>query len=128
MNKCKWCNTKITAEREFVKKTSKLKLYCNSSCKAKYRHKHLTPEEIKKKRKRDQDYRDNLSEKKKKERREYDKVYDKKRWKNTLANPIKHKAKKVNDKEWRYIYYRKHRKRILDRRKFLRNQRKALGK
>ena len=106
-NKCKWCKTPIKAIRKY---------YCSNSCR------------IFGKRKRDQKYRDNLSEKKKNQRREYDKVYDKKRWKNTLANPIKHKAKKVNDKEWRYIYYWKNRRSILDRRKFLRNQRKALGK
>ena len=121
MKKCKWCNTKITV---------KLKLYCNSSCKAKYRNEKIKndPQLLGEKRKRDKNYRKNLSEKKKKQRREYDKVYDKKRWKNTLSNPIKHKAKKVNDKEWQYIYYWKNSKKILDRRKFKRNQLNALGK
>ena len=119
--KCRWCKTPIKVSR---------KLYCNNSCKEKYRNEKIKndPQLLAEKRKRDENYRKNLSEKKKKQRREYDKVYDKKRWKNTLSNPIKHKAKKVNDKEWQYIYYWKNKKKILDRRKFKRNQLNALGK
>ena len=95
-NKCKWCKTQITV---------KLKIYCNSSCKEKYRHKHLTPEQIEKKRERDQKYRDNLSKKMREKRKAKDKIYAKKRWKSTLEDPIKLEARRAYDRKWQYDNY-----------------------
>ena len=96
MNKCDYCKAPIKV---------KFKLYCNNSCKAKYRHKHLTPEQIKKKREKDQKYRDNLSKKMKEKRKVKDKIYAKERWKNTKANPIKLEAKRVYGAKWKKKKY-----------------------
>ena len=101
MNKCVYCKAPIKV---------KFKLYCNNSCKAKYRHKNLTPDQKIKKKKRDQKYRDNLSKQMKEKRKVKDKIYAKKRWKNTKADPIKLKTRRTYDREWQYLKYWKNKK------------------
>ena len=119
MNKCDYCKAPIKV---------KFKLYCNNSCKAKYRNKNLTQEQIEKKRESDLRYRDNLSKRMKEKRKAKDKIYAKERWKNTISDPIKLEDKKAYDKEWQFINYQENKERILARRKFLRKKHKVLEK
>ena len=119
--KCKWCKTPIKVSH---------KLYCNNSCKEKYRYKKIKtdPKLLAKKKERDQKYRDNLSKKKKEKRKVKDKIYAKERWKNTISDPAKLEAKRTYDKKWQFIEYWENKKIILVRRKFLRNKHKVLEK
>ena len=101
MNKCSYCKAPIKV---------KLKFYCNSSCKAKYRHKYLTPEQNKKKKERDQKYRGNLSKKMKEKRKAKDKIYAKERWKNITSDPKKLETRRTYDRKWQYLKYWENRK------------------
>ena len=120
-DKCKYCKAPLKV---------KLKLYCNNSCKDKYRYKIIKadPKLLAEKRERDQKYRDNLSKKKKEKRKAKDKIYAKERWKNTISDSAKLEAKRTYDKKWQSIEYWKNKKIILARRKFLRNKHKVLEK
>ena len=119
--KCRYCKTQLKVS---------LKLYCNNSCKEKYRYKKIKtdPKLLAKKKERDQKYRDNLSKKKKEKRKVKDKIYAKERWKNTISDQIKLKDKRAYDKKWQFLNYKENKEIILARRKFLRNKHKVLEK
>tara|TARA_B100001123_G_scaffold189459_1_gene216301 strand:+ start:1103 stop:1300 length:198 start_codon:yes stop_codon:yes gene_type:complete len=64
----------------------------------------------------------------KEKRKVKDKIYAKERWENTKSDPIKLEAKRTYDKKWQSIEYWENKKKILTRRKFLRDKHKVLEK